>query len=652
MGEEEKIDFVFEKYRKQIAEMINGNSSSLRINFEDFPPKIKNEILNKPDETIKKLEKQFDDYLTDKFSILKHDYKIRINNLPSSTPIRDINSAFINKFVMIDGIITRIGKIEPILHIGTFICSRCGEPTNQIQQGDYIETPEKCDHCRRKIGIKWELDTETSIWKDVQIIRVQEDPENLPSGRMPVHINGRIYNKDLLNIARAGDHVRISGIIRPRLPYKFSNKKRSFDVYFEVNDIIVKKKDWGNIKISNEEIEEIKKIAEDPNLIPRLVNHIVPSIWGYSTIKEAILYLLFGGVTKQFADVKVRGEINILLCGDPSVAKSQLLKGVANIAPRGIYTSGKGSTAAGLTASVIKTDDHWTLEAGALVLGDKGITCIDELDKMDDKDRVAIHEALEQQTVSINKAGINATLPTRTAVLAAANPKFGRWEDSVSLIENLNFPATLLTRFDLIFVMKDLPSDKDEEMAEHVLNNFQYKIEKEISPDLFKKYIAYARRINPKMTRETIEYFKQYYIKMRNLGKIEGSIPITLRQLEALSRIAEARARIFLRDKVILEDAKRAVELMVESFKSLGMDIEHPDIDIKELGQPKTLRDKMILVYNTIKKLENEYGTFIEDIYIELEKKKMSRDEIEKILVKLKNEGKVFEPKKGLLKTI
>jgi len=289
MGEEEKIDFIFEKYRKQIAEMINGNSSSLRVNFEDFPPKIKNEILNKPDETIKKLEKQFDDYLTDKFSILKHDYKIRINNLPFSTPIRDINSAFINKFVMIDGIITRIGKIEPVLHIGTFICSRCGEPTNQIQRGDYIETPEKCDHCRRKIGIKWELDTETSVWKDVQIIRVQEDPENLPSGRMPVHINGRIYNKDLLNIARAGDHVRISGIIRPRLPYKFSNKKRSFDVYFEVNDIIVKKKDWGNIKISNEEIEEIKKIAEDPNLIPRLVNHIVPSIWGYSTIKEAIL---------------------------------------------------------------------------------------------------------------------------------------------------------------------------------------------------------------------------------------------------------------------------------------------------------------------------------------------------------------------------
>jgi len=286
------------------------------------------------------------------------------------------------------------------------------------------------------------------------------------------------------------------------------------------------------------------------------------------------------------------------------------------------------------------------------VLGDKGITCIDELDKMDDKDRVAIHEALEQQTVSINKAGINATLPTRTAVLAAANPKFGRWEDSVSLIENLNFPATLLTRFDLIFVMKDLPSDKDEEMAEHVLNNFQYKIEKEISPDLFKKYIAYARRINPKMSREAIEYFKQYYVKMRELGKIEGSIPITLRQLEALSRIAEARARIFLRDKVILEDAQRAVELMGESFKSLGMDIEHPDIDIKELGQPKTLRDKMILVYNTIKKLESEYGTFIEDIYVELEKKNMNRNEIEKILVKLKNEGKVFEPKKGLLKTI
>src|SRR2546425_3577646 len=271
----------------------------------------------------------------------------------------------------------------------------------------------------------------------------------------------------------------------------------------------------------------------------------------------------------------MRGDENVLLIGDPGTAKSQLLQYVARIAPRGLYTSGRGTTAAGLTAAVLREKTGgMILEAGALVLADKGVACIDELDKMRPDDRVAIHEALEQQTVSVAKGGIVATLNARAAVLAAANPSLGRYEPHRNVSENINLPVTILSRFDLIFIIKDQPEpDYDSRMSEHILALHRSKVSPEtapFAPEFLRKYISYAKRITPVLTPEAVIELRDFYLKMRSKGGEEAAVAITPRQIEALIRISEARARAFLRDTLTGEDAKRAIRIMTVSLSDGG----------------------------------------------------------------------------------
>ena len=372
------------------------------------------------------------------------------------------------------------------------------------------------------------------------------------------------------------------------------------------------------------------------------------------------MYLLFGGVTKELPDVRKRGDIHVLLIGDPGTGKSALLQYVARIAPRGLYTSGRGTTAAGLTAAVIReAQGGMSLEAGALVLADKGVACIDEIEKMRPEDRVAMHEAMEQQSISIAKGGIVATLNARTAILAAANPALGRYDPYRSVVENISLPITILSRFDLIFVIRDVPDkEHDARMAEHILETHKLKehsVEPPIPPDLLRKYISYAKTIEPKLTDEAIKVIRDFYLEMRSKSEGEGApIAITARQLESLIRIAEARARAALRDYVTVEDALAAINIMKRSLQEVGIDLEtrRIDIDVIMTGKPKSLRDKLQLVLDAIKRLDEGDGVSEEDLIHELAQEGLTEVDVRRLLGVLLRDGMIFEVRPGRFRKV
>ncbi|RLI13508.1 Minichromosome maintenance protein MCM, partial [Candidatus Bathyarchaeota archaeon] len=436
--------------------------------------------------------------------------------------------------------------------------------------------------------------------------------------------------------------------------------RRGLEIYIEANNLDVATREAEAVEISPEEEQLIRELAKDPNIHEKIIKSIAPSIYGYEHIKEAIMYLLFGGVTKELPDVRKRGDIHVLLIGDPGTGKSALLQYVARIAPRGLYTSGRGTTAAGLTAAVIReAQGGMSLEAGALVLADKGVACIDEIEKMRPEDRVAMHEAMEQQSISIAKGGIVATLNARTAILAAANPALGRYDPYRSVVENISLPITILSRFDLIFVIRDVPDkEHDARMAEHILETHKLKehsVEPPIPPDLLRKYISYAKTIEPKLTDEAIKVIRDFYLEMRSKSEGEGApIAITARQLESLIRIAEARARAALRDYVTVEDALAAINIMKRSLQEVGIDLEtrRIDIDVIMTGKPKSLRDKLQLVLDAIKRLDEGDGVSEEDLIHELAQEGLTEVDVRRLLGVLLRDGMIFEVRPGRFRKV
>jgi replicative DNA helicase Mcm len=372
------------------------------------------------------------------------------------------------------------------------------------------------------------------------------------------------------------------------------------------------------------------------------------------------MYILFGGVGKTLPDISIRGEMNALLVGDPGTAKSQLLQYVSRVAPRGLYTSGRGTTAAGLTAAVIREKGGgMSLEAGALVLADKGIACIDEMDKMRPEDRVAIHEAMEQHTVSVAKGGIVATLNARTAILAAANPALGRYEPHRTVAENISLPVTILSRFDLIFILRDVPNkETDSKMSEHILGLHKKglsPVESPIPLELLRKYISYSKGIKPVLTDDALRRLNDFYLAMRSASEAEGSpVAITARQLESLVRTAEARSRAALRKEVTAEDAEAAVAIMKRSLEEVGIDLSSykMDIDIIMTGKPKSVRDKLQTVLSTLMAMEKDTGLVEKTALLdELETKyKVPRGEAEKLIGQLLREGTIYSPREDYLK--
>lgn len=661
--------FKTEKYRQRISQMAVAAKTSITVDFEDllaFDQELAEEILENPDEYFKhannaayaQLRIEDPEYAekTETEAVT-----VRIVRLLETAQLRKLGSKHIGKLVMVEGIVVRSTPVRPMVMQAAFKCKRCGTITYTNQTGPFLRAPFACSDpsCRRK-GL-FDFMQEETTFIDSQDLRIQERPEDLPPGQLPRSLNVKLIGSEIVDAARPGDHVSIVGTVQAVAPtVPTVGKLRAFILHLDANSIEVLGKEPETVLPSPEEEEKILELSKDPWIHRKIISSIAPSIYGYDHVKEAIIYLLFGGVGKTLPDITIRGELNVLLIGDPGTAKSQILQYVARLAPRGLYTSGRGTTAAGLTAAVIRERrGGMTLEAGALVLADKGIACIDEMDKMRPEDRVAIHEAMEQHTVSIAKGGIVATLNARTAILAAANPALGRYEPHRTVAENISLPVTILSRFDLIFVLRDQPNkEADSKMSDHILEIHRKgssPVEPPIPTDLLRKYISYAKGIKPVLTKEALQRLKDFYMAMRSASETEGSpVAITARQLESLVRTAEARARLALRKEILAEDAEAAIAIMNRSLEEVGIDVSSSkfDIDLIMTGKPKSLRDKLQTLLSTIMEMQRETGLVEKTALLdELETKyKISIGEAERLLGQLLREGTVFEPREGYLK--
>jgi len=663
-------DFLkLDKYRRALSQMAVDGKTSITVDFDDLlnaDSAFAETLVDKPDEYMvhanraayAQLQIEEPEYASEIDAV-----NVRFRGLPETTQLRILGSAHIGKLIMAEGIIVRATPVNPMVMRAAFKCRRCENIQYINQTTPFLRPPFACGDpaCRSKGPFDFLQEESTFI--DVQRIRIQERPEDLPPGQLPRWLNIELAGRDLVDLARPGDHVAVVGVVRaiaPTLPGV--GKRRVFRLHVDANHLDVKSKEPETLITEPEDEKRILDIARDPWVHRTVIRSIAPSIYGYEHIKEAIMYLLFGGVLKQLPDITIRGDMNVLLVGDPGTAKSQLLQYVARIAPRGLYTSGRGTTAAGLTAAVLRErGGGMTLEAGALVLADKGVACIDEIDKMRPEDRVAIHEAMEQQTVSVAKGGIVATLNARTSLLAAANPALGRYEPYRTVAENITLPVTILSRFDLIFVLRDQPEkETDTKMSEHILNLHRKgsiaPLESPIPPTLLRKYISYAKNIHPKLTEQALQRLRDFYLEMRSAGgeSTESPIAITARQLEALVRLAEARARVALRKEILVEDAEAAITIMKKSLGEVGVDVTtgKTDIDLIYSGKPKSMRDRLHIILSTIIDMEKETGMVEKTALIDklTKERDMDAQEAEKLLTQLEKEGTIYRPREGYYK--
>ena len=561
-----------------------------------------------------------------------------------------------------------------------FECQRCGHLFYKEQTTSKFQEPYDCPNeaCDRRGPFKLLLDR--SRFVDAQNVRVQESPEELRGGEQPQTLDVQLED-DLSGIIYPGDRVVISGVLRSYQRTTQTGKSTYFDLFLEGNSVEMMEQEFEEIEIKAEDERLIRELASDPLIYEKVRRSIAPSIYGYEEVKEALGLQLFSGVSKGLPDgTRIRGDIHILLVGDPGIAKSQLLRYISKLSPRGIYTSGKSSTSAGLTATAVKDelgDGRWTIEAGALVLADKGIACIDEMDKMRSEDRSALHEAMEQQTISVAKAGVMATLKSRCALLAAANPKFGRFDKFEGIAQQINLSPALMSRFDLIFVLTDEPSDARDSMIAHHIGQTTYAgeiasrgdrsreeleavmevIRPAIEPEVLRKYIAYARKnVFPVLTPEARARLEGYYVSLRKQGQDTNKpVPVTARQLEALFRLSESSARLRLSDEITGGDAERVIRIVDSCLRQVGVDPETGllDADVLAVGISKSTRDKTRLMIDLVRELASEHqGPAPLEAVLERAETKLGieRNKAEEIIKRLRTNGEIFEPRSGYLK--
>ncbi len=651
-------EFFTTKYKDQVYGILEKypDEKSLIIDYQDlemFDPDQADLLLEKPEEVIsaaQKAVKNIDPLMKGA------EINVRFANVTNIIPLKILLSKYIGSFVSADGIVRKTDEIRPRIETGVFECRGCMRLHEVEQTNDrHIMEPSLCSDCG---GRSFRLLEGESKYIDTQTARMQEPLENLSGGTEPKQML-MVLEDDLVDNLNPGDKVRITGVL------KTFREERSgkFKNYIYVNYIEPLEQEFEELSLSEEDEEKIIELSKDPHIYDKIIQSTAPSIRGHRPIKEAIALQLFGGSAKILEDeTRLRGDIHILIVGDPGTGKSQILKYVSKLAPRSIYTSGKGTTGAGLTAAAVRDElGGWSLEAGALVLGDQGNVCVDELDKMRSEDRSALHEALEQQTVSIAKAGIMATLNSRCSVLAAANPKFGRFDRYKTVADQIDLPSPILSRFDLMFIVEDKPNvENDRELAKHILEiHKENTINYEIEPELLRKYIAYARKnANPQLTEGANKVLEEFYVSMRS-GAIdeEAPVPITARQLEAIIRLAEASAKIRLKEFVEPEDAEKAIKLQRACLTEVGYDPETGKIDIDKVEgrTPKSDRDKLQILINTVKDLQAEFeGNAPISILKQrmVEDHDLSEEKTEEIIKKLKSRGVLFEPSAGNIKTV
>lgn len=591
--------------------------------------------------------------------------------------ISELRESDLNRIIELEGIVSQSTRVIPKVSVAQFVC-RDGHNTRVKQDlKTELDYPRECSdpECSYNRETQFELIPRKSDKISFQKIVLQEPHDTVESGDTPESID--VYVKDALaGVVTAGDRIRVTGAYRSASQEGSSILK----TYIECLDINKDEDSFTEINITDEDVKKIKQFAEKDTVYDDIINSVAPTIQGLTNEKEAIAYQLFRGVRKTNASSNIRGDIHILLVGDPSVGKSQILNYVADVAPNSVISSGKSASEAGITVAAvrskdIKGDEQWTLKAGSMVLADEGVACIDELDKMKDNDRDAMHEALEQQTISVAKAGINTTLKSRCALLGAANPKQGRWNEFDPIQDQIDLDPPLISRFDLIFAPKDnRDKEEDMELSEHIIKTNKYAeqlesegestvesedIEPTIPPELLKKYIAYARsNYRPVLTEEAEDTIKSFFVGIRDEASEEGNMPITARKIEGLIRVSEAAARIQLSDTIEEHHAERAVNIVKQSLKDVGYDEETGEFDIDkiETGETKSQRDRVRDILEMVREFEDDgdKGAPKDKVIDELVEKGYEEDKLLYAIRKEtgKSNGQLYEPVQGELAEI
>lgn len=638
------------EYVQLINEMVSANKCSLEIDYKEFiyvHPNIAIWLADAPQPVLEVMEEVAQKVvfeLHEKYRNIHQKIYVRITNLPVYDQIRNIRQIHLNTMIRIGGVVTRRSGVFPQLQQVKYDCNKCGTILGPFFQNSYSEVKVgSCPECQSKGPFT--VNIEQTIYRNYQKLTLQESPGIVPAGRLPRYKEVILLN-DLIDCARPGEEIEVTGIYTNNFDLSL-NTKNGFPVFATVVEAnyVAKKQDlFSAYKLTQEDKEEIEKLAKDPRVGERIVKSIAPSIYGHEDIKTAIALAMFGGQEKNVQGKhRLRGDINVLLLGDPGTAKSQFLKYVEKTGHRAVYTTGKGASAVGLTAAVHKdpVTREWTLEGGALVLADKGICLIDEFDKMNDQDRVSIHEAMEQQSISISKAGIVTSLQARCSVIAAANPIGGRYDSSKTFSQNVELTDPIVSRFDILCVVKDVVDPVTDEMLARFVVDSHFKsqpkgatiddqsvggyeqdsqasavpVDPEILPqDLLKKYITYAKlNVFPRLHDSDMDKLTHVYAELRRESSHGQGVPIAVRHIESMIRMSEAHAKMHLRQHVIQEDVDMAIRVLLDSF-----------ISTQKFGVQKALQ-KSFRKYMTFKK---DYNKLLLHLLRELVKNALHFEEI------------------------